>query len=123
MFFSARRITSPLFRRVQTRIHEALKSRSRIAQSHIVDAVFDLSAIAIVLPFDASRFASAFGGSGFINSADGLRVSVFRGDNLLAAISQHLLIPDQGFEKTLQCPRCDILIESDGFRDCLQSNL
>ena len=88
MFFSARRITGPLFRKVQTSIKEAVKSWNRIAQSHIVDAVLDLAAIAIVLPFDASSFASAFGGSGFINRADGIRMSVFHGNDLLAAISE-----------------------------------
>ena len=88
MFFSTRWISGPLFRKVQSRIQKAVDPRQRIAQSHIVDAVFDLPAIAIVLPFDASRFTSAFGGSGFINRADGIPVSVFRGNNLLATISE-----------------------------------
>lgn len=74
MYFSARRITGPLFRKIQTGIQQAIESWSRIAQSHIVDAVFDLPAIAIVLPFDARSFTSTFGGSGFVNGADGIRV-------------------------------------------------
>ena len=87
-FFSPRRITGPLFWKVRTSIQQAMESWSRIARSHIFDTVFDLAALAMVLPFDSSRFASAFSGSGFINRADGLRMSVFDGDNLLTAISK-----------------------------------
>lgn len=64
LFFSARWIIGSLFRKVQTRIQKTVKSWSRIAQSHIVDAVFDLASIAIVLPFDAGVFA--FGGDNLL---------------------------------------------------------
>lgn len=93
-----------------------MKSWSRIAQSHIVNAVFDLATIAIVLPFDASGFPSAFGGSGFINCANRFRVRVFRGNNLLAAISEYLLVPDHGFEKPLQRPRSHAPVQCNGSR-------
>ena len=63
-FFSARWIIGSLFRKVQTRIQKTVKSWSRIAQSHIVDAVFDLASSAIVLPFDAGVFA--FGGDNLL---------------------------------------------------------
>lgn len=42
-------------------------------------------------------------------------MSVFGGDDLLAAISQLLLIPDNGFEEALQRARGNILIQSNGF--------
>jgi len=41
---------------------------------------------------------------------------MFGSDDLLAAISQHLLVPDNRFEKTLQRASCDILLQCDRFR-------
>ena len=59
---------------------------------------------------------TAFGRSRFVDTADGVRVSVFGGHDLLTAIPQHLFIPDNRFEKPLQRPWSHVLIQSDRFR-------
>lgn len=70
---------------------------------------------AVELPFDTRCFATAFGGSRFIDAADGFGMSMFGDDELLTAISQHVLIPDNGLQKSLQRARSHVLIQCDGF--------
>jgi hypothetical protein len=65
------------------------------------DAVFELAAIAVVLPCRRRRTPAALMNSRFVNQANGIRMSVIAGDDLLASISQSLLIPLDGFQKTL----------------------
>jgi len=40
---------------------------------------------------------------------------VFGGHDLLALVSQQLLIPNNGFQKPLQRARCHVLIQSNRF--------
>lgn len=58
---------------------------------------------------------ATFGRSRFVDTADGVRVSVFGNDDLLAAISQLLFIPDDRLEEALQRARSHVLIQGDGF--------
>lgn len=116
MFFSARGITGPIVRKIQACIEEATQCRSRIPQSHVVDAVFDLTTITIVLPFDTSGFATTFRRSSLIDNSNGDWAGVLGRDNLLTPVSKQLLIPNHGLKETLQRPRRHVLLQRDGFR-------
>ena len=58
------------------------------------DAVFDLSAIAVVLSLNATGMISALGRACFIDGANGLRMSMLGRNQLLASIPQHGMIPN-----------------------------
>jgi hypothetical protein len=55
------------------------------------------------------------GRSGFVNATDRLRTCVLTGNDLLAAISQPLFVPNDGLQKPLQRSRGDLLIQRDRF--------
>ena len=59
VFFTAHRIVGPFLGQVQPSVQQAIESRCGIGQGNGVDAVFDLAAIAVVLPFDASGVATS----------------------------------------------------------------
>ena len=63
--------------------------------------VFDFASVAVVLPVDGGRMTTTFGGSRFIDGADGVLVSVIAGDDLLTSIPQLFFIPLDRFEKPL----------------------
>lgn len=81
----------------------------------MIDTVLDLAAIAVVLPFDARRFAAALGCSGIVDAANVVWVSVVGSDDLLTTVEQQLLIPDHRFEKSLERSRSHVLPQRDGF--------
>jgi len=64
-------------------VQKGIKPGGRIGQRDIVDTVFNLSAIAIVLPFDAGCFTPTLGCSGFINEANRFIAGVLGGSLLL----------------------------------------
>jgi hypothetical protein len=68
---------------------------------HSDDAVVDLAATPQPLPCGAGGMATALDRSGFIQAADGLRVSVFARDELLALVPYARLIPLDRFQETL----------------------
>jgi hypothetical protein len=68
---------------------------------HADDAVVDFAATAQPLPSGADGMAAALGRSGFIEAADGLRVRVFAGNQLLAVVACAGLIPLDRFHETL----------------------
>ena len=90
---------------IQPAVQQRVKFGRGITQMHSHHAVLDLSTIAVVLPGDADRVASTFGRAGFINTTDGLGMSMLGGDQLLTAITQPLFIPLDGFEEPLQRAR------------------
>ena len=96
-------------------VQQTIKSGSRIGQCDVVDAVFDLPAIAVILPLDTGCLIAALGRSRFVNAADCLGVCMLDGDDLLTTISQYLFIPDDGLKEPLQCPGGHILIQRNGF--------
>jgi hypothetical protein len=113
-FFPTHRLVRPFARQIQLRIQQASEAGRGIRQGYAVDTVFDLPAIAVVLPFHTGRFGAALDGSRFVDATDGLWMRVFTGDNLLAAITQLLLTPHQGFEEPLERARWHLLIQGDG---------
>lgn len=78
------------------------------------NTVIDLPAIAIPLPADAHGFFTAFGVARLIHAANGLRVAMIPGDDLLTAISELLFIPLDRFKKTLQSPRRSVKPQGNG---------
>jgi hypothetical protein len=77
----------------------------------MVDAVLDLAAVAVVLTLHTGGLAAALGGAGIIDHANRRRVRVLAGHQLLAAVAEPLLVPGDGLQKTLQCPRRNLLIQ------------
>jgi hypothetical protein len=94
MSFSARWILNPLLGEVQPSVQQASESRRGIGQRDVVDAVLDLASIAVVV--------AALGRSRIVDAANSPGMRVVGGNELLAAISQSLLIPNHRFEKPLQ---------------------
>ena len=82
----------------------------------MVDAVLNLTPIAVVLSLDAGRVPAAFGNACLVNAADRLGTDVLVGDHLLTTISQALLIPHDRLQKPLKRSRGDSLIQGNGFR-------
>jgi hypothetical protein len=62
-------------------VQQTVESGSRISQRDVVDAVFDLPAIAIILPLDTGRLIAALGCSRFVNAADRLGACMLDGDD------------------------------------------
>ena len=63
-------ILRPLFGQIQLSIDQATKARFGGSDSDVVDAVFDLSAIAVILPFDSASLISTLGRSCLVNGAN-----------------------------------------------------
>ena len=85
-----------------------------IGQGDGVDAVLDFAAVAVVLTLHACCVLAALGRARFINHAQRLRVGVLAGHQLLAAVAELLLVPRDGFEKTLERPGSHPLIQGQG---------
>jgi hypothetical protein len=68
---------------------------------HSDDAVVDLAATTQPLPRGTDGMHAALGRPGFVNDANGLLVSVFAGDQLLAFVAYTALIPLDRFHETL----------------------
>jgi hypothetical protein len=68
---------------------------------HADDAVVDFAATTQPLPSGADGLVTALGRSGFVEAADGLRVRVLAGNQLLAVVAHAGLIPLDRFHKTL----------------------
>jgi hypothetical protein len=90
-----------------------VKVSAGIGQRDVVDAVLDLAAVAVVLTLHTRGLTAALGSAGFIDHADRRGVRVFAGHQLLAAVAEPLLVPGDGLQKTLQCPRRNLLIQRD----------
>lgn len=65
------------------------------------DAVVDLAATAQPLPPGAHGLVTAFGGSRFIDTADGRGVALFASDQLLAPVADSAFIPLDRFQQAL----------------------
>ncbi len=68
---------------------------------HADDAVVYLAATTQPLPRGADGMHAALGRSGFVQAADGLRVSVLAGDQLLAFVPHIGFFPLDRFHETL----------------------
>jgi hypothetical protein len=68
---------------------------------HADDAVVDFATATQPLPSGADGLVAALGGSGFVEAADGLRVRVLAGNQLLAVVAHAGLIPLDRFHETL----------------------
>jgi glyoxylase-like metal-dependent hydrolase (beta-lactamase superfamily II) len=77
-------------------------------------AVVDLPAVAVPLASHAHRLLAALRRARLIDATDGLRMRVIPGHDRLAAVSHFLLIPADGFEKTLQRPRRGTELQANG---------
>jgi hypothetical protein len=82
-----------------------------VSQRDVVDAVLDLASVAIVLTLHTRCLIAALGGAGFIDHANRRRIGVLAGHQLLATVADLLLVPGDGLEKALQCPRRNLLIQ------------
>lgn len=69
------------------------------------DRIVDLAAIAVPLPRDADGFLSALCRSRFVDETDRFVMRIIASDQLLASVSQHLLVPFDRFEESLQGSR------------------
>ena len=63
--------------------------------------VVDLAAVAVVLSRDGHRVVAALADPRLVHRADGLRMSMVRNHDLLAAVAELFFIPLDRFEKTL----------------------
>ena len=90
-----------------------MKVGAGVGQCDVVDAVLDLAAVAVVLTLHTRCLTAALGGAGFIDHANRRRIGVLAGHQLLAAVAESLLVPGDGLQKTLQCPRRNLLIQRD----------
>lgn len=79
-----------------------MKVGTGIGQGDGVDAVLDLAAVAVVLTLHAGGVPAAFGRSRLIDHPQRLGVRMLGGHQLLAAVTQPLFVPPDGFEKTLE---------------------
>jgi hypothetical protein len=68
---------------------------------HADDAIVNLAATPQPLPRGADGMHATLGRSGFVNTADGLLVNVFAGDELLALVADAVFIPLDRFHETL----------------------
>jgi hypothetical protein len=68
---------------------------------HADDAVVDFATATQPLPSGADGLVAALGRSGFVKAADGLRVRVLAGNQLLAVVAHAGLIPLDRFHETL----------------------
>jgi len=68
---------------------------------HADDAVVDLAATTQPLPRGADGMHAALGRSRFVKAANGLRVRMLTGNQLLALVPQPRLIPLDRFHETL----------------------
>ena len=68
---------------------------------HADDAVVHLAATPQPLPRGADGLHAALGRCGFVKAADGLLVSVFASDDLLALVADAAFIPLDRFHETL----------------------
>ncbi len=69
------------------------------------NTVVNLPTVTVPLPTDTHRLLAALGRARFVQATDCLGVTMVLGHDLLASISQLLLVPLDGFEKPLQRPR------------------
>jgi hypothetical protein len=93
-FFSQRSVLSPFLGQVQLSIDQATEAGFGIGDGDVVDAVFDFSAIAVVLSLYAACMISALGRSRFINSTNGFWVRMLGGDQPLASIPKPWMVPN-----------------------------
>src|SRR5712692_4751127 len=100
-FFSAHGIIGPLLGQVDFTVQQTLKAGGAVAEMHADDAVVDLAAATQPLPRGADGMHAALGRPGFVKAANGLLVSVFAGDQLLALVARLALIPLDRFHETL----------------------
>jgi hypothetical protein len=68
---------------------------------HSHHAVVHLPPVAVPLPRDAHRVVATLGDPGLVHHADRLRMSMIVSHDLLATVVEFLVIPLDGFEKTL----------------------
>ena len=91
----------PIFRKEHLATEQTLESRSAISQMHSHDAVVHLAPVAIPLSPHAGSGLAALGRPRLVHRADGLRVSMVLGHDLLATVAQFFFIPLDRFEKAL----------------------
>jgi hypothetical protein len=86
---------------VKLAVQKTLKAGDTVAEVHSDDAVVDLAATTQPLTRGADGVLAALGRCRFVKAADGLLVSMFAGDKLLAFVPQAPLIPLDRFHETL----------------------
>ena len=86
---------------VEFTVQQTLKAGGPVAEMHADDAIVDLAATPQPLPSGADGMHAALGRPGFVQAANGLRVSVSAGDQLLAVVAHTALIPLDRFQQTL----------------------
>ncbi len=78
-----------------------MEIRGRVSDRDVIDAVLDLASVPVVLTFNPCGLFAALRGACFVDAADGVRIGVLSGDDVLAAISQFLFIPNDRLEESL----------------------
>jgi hypothetical protein len=81
---------------------------------HADDAVVDLAVTTQPLPCGTNGMHAAFGRSGFVEAADGLRVRVLAGNQQLAVVAHAGLIPLDRFHETLYSAWRLVELQGDG---------
>ena len=79
-------------------------------------AVVHFATVAVPLPRDPHRLATALGRARFIHAPDRFGGGVLLSHDPLAAVSQLFFIPLDRFEKALQRPRCGPRLQGDHLR-------
>ena len=80
-----------------------------------LDAVFDLTSVAVVLTLCPNGVVTTLGRSAFVDDPDRLAASMVGCNDLLATITQTSVVSLDRIEEPLKRPRSDILIGSDRF--------
>jgi hypothetical protein len=86
---------------VEFTVQQTLKAGSAIAEMHADDAVVHLAAIAQPLPRGSDGLHAALGRGRFVNAAEGLRMGVLAGNQLLAVVPYPVFLPLDRFHETL----------------------
>jgi hypothetical protein len=86
---------------VEFTVEQTLKAGAAVAEMYTDDAVVDLATTTQPLPSGTDRMPAAFDRSRFVKATDGLPMSVFAGNYLLALVPHFRLLPLDRFHETL----------------------
>jgi hypothetical protein len=88
-------------REVELTVEQTLKAGAAVAEMDTDDAVVDLATTTQPLPSRANGMHAAFDRSRFVQATDGLPMSVFASNELLALVPHFRLLPLDRFHETL----------------------
>ena len=95
-------ISGPTFRQEQLPIQQTVKIVCRVGQMHGDDTVLLLAYRAQVLPLHTRCLFPLLHETGFINDAHRMRMGMFRGDDILQAVTCQVFLPTMLADELLQ---------------------